>query len=227
MNKYSQMQKQHYEANRCPRNHLFHNENPDYWNILLGDIKDSPARWNGKRALDFGCGGGRNVLILHSLADWASADGCDISSMNIRLSQEYLDANCIDANKSALFTTNGTHLDGMESDCYDFVMSAIVLQHICVHEIRFSILEDMFRVLKEGGLLSFQMGFGSGAPDARGYYENYYDACATNSRVDVKVSDPSQVVGDLTKIGFKDISFEIRPSFADRHEQWIFVKAFK
>ena len=48
-------------------NHPEHNPNPKYWDLLLGDIKIAPEKWEGKKALDFGCGQGRNVTNLLSL----------------------------------------------------------------------------------------------------------------------------------------------------------------
>ena len=37
-NNYTQMQKSSYNVGTS--NHLEHNDNPDYWDILLGDLKD-------------------------------------------------------------------------------------------------------------------------------------------------------------------------------------------
>ena len=230
MNKYTKMQKEYYEHgadDMVKANHSQHNSNEDYWNVILGDIKKDPSSWKDLKALDFGCGCGRNILNLHSLADWASVDGCDISKNNIDYSRIFLNDNNIDADKSTLFVNDGTSLNNILSNYYDFVMSTIVFQHICVHEIRFNLLNELFRVLKPSGLLSLQMGFGSGHPCARDYYENYYDAKGTNSLCDVRVDNPSQLVDDLTKIGFREVNFEIRKSHADRHDEWIFVKATK
>ena len=38
---------------------------------------------NGRTALDFGCGVGRNVDNLLKLSDWRRVDGCDISQENL------------------------------------------------------------------------------------------------------------------------------------------------
>lgn len=66
-NQYTLMQKLAYSIGT--NNHEVHNSNPDYWFILLGDLKDSES-WNGKTALDFACGKGRNVTNLHNLCSW-------------------------------------------------------------------------------------------------------------------------------------------------------------
>lgn len=229
-NKYTSMQKQFYEKNAdtmAEVNHMHHNKNEDYWNILLGDIKSDPSRWKGLNALDFGCGCGRNVFSLHSLADWATADGCDISKGNVDHARTYLSENGIDVGKSRLFETDGISLSGIPSNEYDFIMSTIVLQHICVNEIRFSILEDIYRVTKPSGMFSFQMGYGHAHPKTVDYYANCYEAKETNSRCDVRVDSPEQIINDLTKIGFKDVKYEIKESYSDRHKQWIYIKAIK
>lgn len=125
-----------------------------------------------------------------------------------------------------LYTCNGTDLRDIPGDEYDFVMSTIVLQHIAVHEIRFNYLRELFRVMRPGGLWSFQMGFGEGWGKA-GYYENRYDAKGTNSRHDTLVTDPAQVEHDLERIGFQNVAHVIRPSFDDGHPLSIYVKARK
>ena len=105
-------------------------------------------------------------------------------------------------------------------------MSTIVLQHIAVYDIRFQYLQEFFRVMKPGGLLSFQMGYGEGYGKA-GYYDNHYHAESTNSAHDTMVTSPEQIGGDLERIGFVDFSYAVRPSFDDGHPNWIFVKAYK
>jgi hypothetical protein len=37
-----------------PNNHYAHNPDPEYWDILLKDIKSEPKKWENKRSLDFG-----------------------------------------------------------------------------------------------------------------------------------------------------------------------------
>ena len=104
-----------------------------------------------------------------------------------------------------------------------------MLQHIPVYEIRKSILTDFYRVLKKKGIVSFQMAYGlSNRPHPTAeYYDNVYDAEKTNTFHDCRVTDPNQIINDLTEIGFKNIETVIRPSFSDNHNEWIFVKATK
>lgn len=223
-NTYTNMQKSVYAAGTT--NHEEHNKNEDYWNILLGNLKNTDY-WKDKSALDFACGKGRNVVNINSLANWKNVDGIDISQANIDFCKN------LDLNNSSWYCNNGIDLSELKSESYDFVMSTIALQHISVYEIRKGIIEETLRVLKSGGLFSFQMGFGEGLADSLGrskssYYENIYNAQGTNSDYDVRIQNEKEVIEDLLSIGFVDIETAIRDSFSDLgHPQWIYVKAYK
>lgn len=224
-NEFTNMQKNAYGEGTS--NHLEHNDNPDYWNILLGDIKDK-GNWKNKFGLDFASGKGRNVSNLLSLADWERVDGVDISEGNIKYCKENYDVN-----KSHWFCNNGIDLSELESDKYDFAMSTIALQHIPVYSIRKNIMKEILRVLKPNGLFSFQMGYGSDLSDTMGrprsgYYEDSFNANGTNSLHDVRVQSEAEIIEDLTKIGFSSIETFVRDTFSDYgHPQWIYVKAYK
>lgn len=228
-NKYSKMQQLFYDthvANMIAGNHKEHNDNPDYWNILLGNLNDITGK---EVALDFGCGCGRNVYNLLKNWNWKRVDGVDISQKNIEATKKYLIENKIDEDKYSLYKNNGVDLSLLKSEEYDFVMSTIVFQHIAVHEIRYNLMTEIHRVLKDGGVFSFQMGFGKNDKfKTVDYYENYYDAKGTNSDCDVRVENPEYLVTDLQKIGFKNIDYNIRPSWSNIiHTEWIFIKAYK
>lgn len=227
-NKYTQMQKKYYDnegvtGNMNKQNHRGHNNNPNYWSILVADTLN--PEFKNKVGLDFGCGCGRNVINL--VNRFKRMDGVDISPELVKTSIINLANMGFDSRKVQFYACNGVSLNIFENDIYDFIMSTIVLQHICVHTIRYNYLSDFYRILKSGGLLSFQMGFGDGHYNTRDYYEDFYDAESTNSGCDVKVSDPAQIVGDLEKIGFTNVTYEITKSFDDFHNEWIFVKAYK
>lgn len=234
-NKYTHMQKDFYDSTAdimAIENHRGHDSCPDYYGLLLLDVSNDPESWNNKAALDFGCGIGRNVDNLAKLANWAFVDGCDISSENIVRADKFL-STVLDKDKYNLYTTTGIDLHPIESDRYDFVMSTIVLQHIAVYDIRFSILSDIHRVMKNGGLFSFQMAQYSHSISKAEYYDNVYNAPGTNGRFDVSVSEPMDVVKDLEKIGFTNISYEIRNEWDANNrsyvptENWIYFKAWK
>jgi SAM-dependent methyltransferase len=206
-------------------NHPEHNANPLYWSILLGDIVSNPSKWEGKTGLDFGCGKGRNVTNMKSLANFTRVDGIDISENNIQYCKET-------QTDSNFYKNNGKDLSPLKDEEYDFVMSTIVFQHLCVHELRFNLKKEIYRVMKAGGIFSFQMGYGdmdfTGHTRPRGYYENAYDAQNSNGSHDVRVSDPTQLIDDLTTIGFKNITYRIEQPYLDGgHPNWIYVRCEK
>ena len=203
-------------------NHEQHNDNPKYWDILLGDIKNNSKYFEEKTGLDFGCGKGRNVTNLLSLANWKRVDGIDISHDNINFCVQTYNQNSI------FYKNNGVDLSDLKSNEYDFVMSTIVLQHICSRSVRLGIKKEIYRVLKENGLFSFQMGFGSHHTHFSNYFDDNYTAISSNGSFDVTIKDPQDLINDLTEIGFKNITYEIHESWIDGgHPNWIYVKCYK
>jgi len=236
-NKYTEMQRSFYDSTAdimAMENHRGHDSNPDYYNLLLKEVKDNSLYWKDKSALDFGCGIGRNVDNLFKMAPWKNVDGCDISSENIIRAKNFLLQ--LKYKNFNLYTTTGTNLSPIEDNQYDFVMSTIVLQHIAVHEIRTSLLADIYRVMKPKALFSFQMAqYDSSKIKSAKYYDNVWDASGTNGAFDVSIDDPQNLIDDLTKIGYKDIKYEIKPEWDaynkcylnSPHSKWIFFKAYK
>ena len=222
-NSYTKMQKREYSSGTS--NHSEHNSNPNYWDILLSDLKDKKL-WDGKIALDFASGKGRNVTNLLSLCDWERVDGIDISLTNIDFCKR-----TYETQNSDWYCNNGTDVSDLKDNEYDFIMSTIALQHIPVYDIRKSLITDLLRTLKPNGLFSFQMGYGSEIKDGEnryGYYENRYNVNGTNAYHDVRVQSESEIIEDLTDIGFVNIETYVRETFSDNgHPHWIYVKAYK
>jgi ubiquinone/menaquinone biosynthesis C-methylase UbiE len=221
------MQRTYYDnegvtGNMNRENHMGHNKNPDYWNILVKDTED-PVFLN-KVGLDFGCGCGRNVINLYKR--FQRMDGVDISPELVATCNSNL-AQYTDDTRYKFYVCNGISLDVIGDGVYDFVMSTIVLQHICVHDIRYSYLKEFYRVMKSGGILSIQLGFGNCPSHFRDYYDNFYEATGTNSGCDVRISDPNHIVNELKEIGFKNITCIIRPAWDGPHDEWLFVRADK
>ena len=227
-NRYTDMQKGWYKPGT--NNHEQHNDNSDYWDILLKDLKDKQI-WQGKNALDFGCGKGRNVTNMFSLCDFNTVDGVDLSEGNIQYCKDtYLSQN------STWFLNNGVDLQNLQSSYYDFVMSTIVYQHIAVYDIRRSLTEEIYRVLKPGGIFSLQCTIGEpeviqtdqGIKHRVGYYDNDWDAKGTNSFHDHRVQDSSQIVDDFGDIGFHTFTFHTKPSYKDFvNKHWLYVRCIK
>jgi SAM-dependent methyltransferase len=221
--KFLEMQRKFYKHGTS--DHLEHNENRDYWEILLG--KAEPKDADVMRALDFGCGKGRNVTNLKKLG-WILVDGSDLSVRNIKHCRDRFDPRY-----HTFFATSGIDTGQAIPNYYDLVISTITLQHIPVHSIRKQILVDIFRVLKPNGLFSFQMSFGSDLMDQlgrprSGYFEESINARGTNGDHDVRIIDQNDLVSDLEDIGFIEIKTAIRDSFSDiGHPQWIYIECHK
>ena len=197
-----------------------HNNHKDYEEFLFKDCK------NFKTCLDFACGPGRNIVLFNSLFE--KFDGVDISQTNLDNAAKWINHNGCDMSKTDLFLCNGSDLSSIPDCSYDVVMSTIALQHICVHEIRFNYFKEFYRVLKNGGRFTAQMGYGPSHPESVGYYENNYSAPSTNGACDTRVESHTQLETDLKQIGFKDFKFYIRPvGPGDRHNNWIFFSGEK
>jgi ubiquinone/menaquinone biosynthesis C-methylase UbiE len=176
----------------------------------------------GGVALDLGCGVGRAIVLYKN--KFQRIDGVDISDVNIATAREY-----IGSPSSNLWVNNGIDLRDIPSDTYDVIYSIQVLLHICVYDIRRKLLEECYRVLKPGGWLCIQMGYGVGeafAHKVSQYYDNIWDARGTNGKLDCTVSDPNQPKKDLEDIGFKNYSFDLR-DMNWNHPQWIYFRGQK
>lgn len=228
-NKYSQMQQNQYDAeasiwtpeNRDPVVGSFdaHNDWADYDVFLFKNIITTD-----KIALDFGCGPGRNIVKFANR--FQRIDGADISDLNLRNASIWCKIN--NTPVPNLFKNNGSDLGLVPSDTYDIVFSTICLQHICVHDIRISLMKEFHRVLKPGGSLCLQMGFGNNHPKTVSYFDNNYDAEFTNSGCDTRIDSPDEPKSDLEKIGFHSFDYDIRPvGPGDHHSNWIFFRAIK
>jgi SAM-dependent methyltransferase len=227
-NKYTQMQLNLYnelashwsEQNRDPVVGSFdwHNGWDDYEN-LFKRLENQPELVG----LDFACGPGRNIVKYNGR--FKRLDGVDISPINIEKAKSYTSNNQIE---SVLYTSTGVDINVVPSETYDFVMSTIALQHICVYDIRYSIMKDIHRVLKDGGVFTAQMGFGSPSPYTVGYYENYYDAQGSNRACDVCIETTEQLEKDLLEMGYKDFQYTIGPvGPGDCHPNWIYFSCIK
>lgn len=186
-----------------------------------------------KVALDFGCGPGRNIARWHHL--FKRIDGVDICQQNLDNARVWIAANGLNPNNYVLKTCGGMGLAKVRDGTYDVVMSTLTLQHICVHRTRLKILKEFNRVLRGGGWITIQMGYGDG-PNRRGgmrhsvpYFQNYPKADGTNGEWDTRVEDPKFLEHDLDVAGFVDFEYWIRPKGPHEavHPNWIFFRARK
>jgi SAM-dependent methyltransferase len=189
---------------------------PDYDKYLFSGINT-----NNMRALEYGCGPGRNIEKYSSY--FRQLDGVDISSRNITKGKKYLASKGIV--NSILWTNDGQSIN-VPTGTYDLVFSVITLQHIASYSIRTSIFEEIFKALAPGGILTFQMGFG-GRENSVGYFEDDFAAYSTNGLRDVSVTSQEQITQDLSRIGFEDFRVNFGPTCNDLHKMWIWVQARK
>lgn len=197
-----------------------HNRWPDYDKYMMGFIDES---YKNKIALDFACGPGRNIVKYNHL--FKRIDGADIAQANLDNAKANLAFHGIETPN--LYVTTGSNLGAAPDNTYDLIFSTIAMQHICVHEVRFAIMQDMYRALRKLGKISIQMGFGF-SPGKASYFENNYDAISTNSGFDTMVENVDYVESDLRQIGFVDFRYDIRPTGpGDSHPHWIFFSATK
>jgi SAM-dependent methyltransferase len=193
-----------------------HNSFTDYDEYLFKDFDTT-----NKIALEYGCGPGRNIIRYNNR--FKRIDGVDISSINIEKCKLNIAANNISIPN--LYVNSGDNIPVPDSS-YDVIFSVICLQHICVHNIRYKIMSEIYRCLTDGGYFCFQMGFG-GRPNSVNYYDNNYDATTTNSGCDVSIENEQFIIDDLLKIGFINYKSDLRIPCIDRHNNWIWIQVQK
>lgn len=195
-----------------------HNEDPNERNILFRDIPLDGSLI----ALDFGCGPGRNMIKFKEA--FKRIDGCDIS-------QVILDKANHDLTQDRVPIPNLYHIDGhslsmIKDNIYDVVFSIICLQHISCHDWRLELYKEFFRVLKPGGILTFQMGFGPGHGQSKDYFYNYPPEGEVG-HYDVRVEDENALLDEIRAQGFVKVDHKITEPCHDQHPKWIWVRAEK
>lgn len=191
-------------------NHKQHDLEPNYWNLLLCDV--SSINTPVSRALDFGCGCGRNIKNLLDMAKWKQVDGVDISKANADYAKTYALKHHPDSIVHT-WENDGATLQPAKDNTYDFIMSHQVLQHICNYDVRYSLLKDMYRILKRDGILSIHF---MDLAVATSYYEN------SDLAINVVIGDPENVVKDLEQIGYKDITYTSTKDFYQNRNEYYF-----
>jgi ubiquinone/menaquinone biosynthesis C-methylase UbiE len=190
-----------------------HNAHADYDEFLFKNI---PA---GGRALDFACGVGRNMVKFWDRFD--QVEGTDISPTCLDKARQWLDYN--HKQGYALHEGSGYDLSVLGDNQYDVVFSTIAFQHIGVYAVRLNYLREFWRILKPGGHVAIQMGYGF-KPGGCDYFENNWD----QPLQDTRVSDVEFLRRDLEGVGFTNFEFDIRPvGPGDNHSNWIFFRASK
>ena len=102
---------------------------------------------------------------------------------------------------------------------YDFIMTTVVLEHIPLWSIRYSIFCSIFEALKSGGIFSCSV---QNLPDSVRYYEEsqLYPKNAL-------VNEKEYLLSDLFSVGFVDLECYEHISGKDSKPRWLFVKGRK
>ena len=199
-------------------------------------------KFDGKfeKALDFGCGIGR--MINRFSVVFENVDGIDISDNNLLIAKEYCQSM---KNKPNLYKTDGMHFYNIKDNTYDFIYSTIAMEHIAPYSVRLKIFEEMYRTLNKSGFISVQMCYIEKFNNHYKYTEDAEKkmpitgiakwnedatwATRTNSHYDVKLDKKSLIIveDDLTKIGFKEVSFHFENPPHKGADKFIFIYANK
>jgi ubiquinone/menaquinone biosynthesis C-methylase UbiE len=116
--------------------------------LTIADDLGEPVR--RERALDFGCGVGR---LSRPLAErFRECVGLDISEGMLKLARELND----DRQNCRFVVNAAPDLKQFDSGSFDFVYSALVLQHMPSAEMVEAYVGEFLRVLRPGGLAVFQ-----------------------------------------------------------------------
>jgi len=203
---YTAMQKQFYDdgghsEEEIVGNYDYHESFPYETNILhrYADMRKpvlaDPA---SAVAFDIGCGEGRMIRRMSRYLH--RVDGADISEKMAAAARARSPAS------SNIWVTTGANCGAAPSDTYDLVYNTISLHHICVYDVRASIIQDITRILKPTGCATLQFFFSKYYPFCRtapvlqggnsmydlhhrdtlqaDWFENRWDAQGTNSMCD-------------------------------------------
>lgn len=200
-------------------NHYHHNMEPNYWNHMLGDLMREDGAFKGGAALEYGCGAGRNLVNMGVLGGFARVDGIDISKNNAINAQEFANS------KLNSYGTKVTCLEGdgytllpFKSDSYTFIISHQVFIHIPNYEVRQSIILDIKRVLKVGGV--FVCHFMT-LDDSVGYQDNF-----NSFPKNVQPEGCGQLEADFKKHGFAEVRVTEVENFVNTKPEW-YVRCVK
>ena len=198
------------------QDHSRHDGDREYQEFILDPIRSKKDFWKGKKALDIGCGTGRNIRNLLSCADFERVDGCDISHTNSAAAKKNVEKTH-GLEKCNTWRNNGYNLKPAKDGEYDFIMSHIVFQHIPNYLIRLSLLNDAYRVLNTGGMAVIHfMDLPTAVPYDSLFPYDEAQAVSTNCRVENAIF----LLTDFWKLGFSDVNcfvgidpFALRPSY--------------
>ena len=200
-----------------------HQNFPEYESLLFRDIPVDNRK--DLQVLEYGCGPGRNMIRFRNW--FKRMDGIDIApDCIVKAKVNLADAGVEIPN---LWVNDGKSLPMIPNESYDVVFMVISHQHITNHEVRVNLYNEFNRVLKPGGFLCFQTGFGPGHPRSVDYFTTDYQNEAEFVDKDVRVENVDDLRDDVCGAGFihKTFTYAFSRTCKDEHPLWIWVSVQK
>lgn len=193
---------------------------PEYDTVLFRDLPLTGS----EVVLEYGCGPARNIIKWKD--KFARIDGVDIAPGCIDKARVHLAAEGLQAPN--LWVNNGRDLSMVPTEPgYDILFMVISHQHITSRSVRMNLYREFHRVLKTGGYLCFQTGFGPGHPRSVDYFTDTFTSEAEFVDKDVRVEDVDALRNDLIDCGFSWMGHKLTRTCKDEHPLWIWVQCQK
>ena len=197
----------------------YHNAFEEYDTVLFRDLP-----LTGKEVvLEYGCGPARNIIKWKD--KFRRIDGVDIAPGCIEKAKVHLAAEKLP--EPNLWVNDGQTLPMIDAAQYDIVFLVISHQHITSRSARLSLYREFLRVLKPGGYLCFQTGFGPGHPRSVDYFADTFNTETDFVDKDVRVEDVEAIKKDLEDSGFTWLSHTFTRTCKDEHPAWIWIQCQK
>lgn len=196
-----------------------HQNFPEYDTVLFRDLP-----LTGKEVvLEYGCGPARNIIRFKDR--FARIDGVDIAPECIE--KAYINLKDAGVDAPNLWSNDGRALDMIADAQYDIVFMVISHQHITSRAVRLNLYKEFLRVLKPGGYLCFQTGFGPGHPRSVDYFAENFNNEADFVDKDVRCEDVDHLKTDVVASGYEWMNHILTRTCKDEHPLWIWVQARK
>ncbi|MBS0204054.1 MAG: class I SAM-dependent methyltransferase [Planctomycetes bacterium] len=153
----------------------------------------------GQPVLDLGCGPGHTTAHLTSLG--LKVTGVDLSSKMIEHAASIFPQSCFEVGDFLCLSRDASSIAGM--------LAFYCIVHLTPDQL-FPAFSEMFRVLRDGGVLLLSFHIGSEVIHA----ENFLD---TNAALDFTFFEPSQIETALAQAGFAPIEIRIREPYESEH----------
>jgi len=192
---------------------------PEYDLVLFRDL---PLTGN-EIVLEYGCGPARNIIKWNK--NFKRIDGVDIAPGCIEKAKLHLKAENLP--EPNLWVNDGANIEMVPIAEYDIVFMVISHQHITSRSVRMNLYREFLRVLKPGGYLCFQTGFGPGHPRSVDYFADTFTTESDFVDKDVRVEDVDHIKNDLVTCGFNWMGHKLTRTCKDEHPLWIWVQCQK